>query len=331
MENNQFNAARSQALEAIRAEGRLKTWEVLPWLVAIGAYFAFPNYLALGSQVLIMVLFALSLDLLLGYAGIVTLGHAAYFGLGAYTVGILNVRGIVADPLIGLFIAGAVGALLGLVLGFILLRTKGLTFLMLTIAVLSMMAEAANKASSISGGADGLQGIATGPLLGIFEFDFSGKTGYVYAMAILLVYTILIRLMINSPYGMTLKGLRENARRMSAIGTPVHLRLAIVYSLTAAMASVAGGLNAQINQFAALNNLSMDLSGAVLVMLVMGGTGRFYGAFIGAPLYMLAEHVLSAQDPTYWLFWMGAILVAISMYAPGGVLSIVDRISAKLK
>lgn len=320
------SSAGTALLNRIATRHRPRALEALPWLLAIAAYFLFPSYLSLGAQVLIMVLFALSLDLLLGYSGIVTLGHAAYFGLGAYAVGILNVRGIVVDPVLGLLAAAVVGGIAGLLLGAVLLRTKGLTLLMLTIAVLFMFSEAANKAAFLTGGADGLQGISTGPLLGVFAFDFQGRTGYLYALAVLAVGTVLGRWLVHSTFGLALEGLRENERRMGAIGAPVRMRLVVVYGLTAAMAAVAGALNTQVNQFAALNTLSLDLSGAVVVMLVLGGTGRFYGAFVGAPVYMLAEHLLSAQDPTYWLFWIGVMLVLIALFAPGGILSIADRL-----
>ena len=317
-------------LQRIATRHRPRWLEALPWLIAVAAFFLFPADLSLGAQMLIMVLFTLSLDLLLGYAGIVTLGHAAYFGLGAYAVGILNMRGIVTDPLLGLLAAALLGGGAGLLLGSILLRTKGLTLLMLTIAVLFMFSEAANKAAFLTGGADGLQGISTPPVLGIFAFDFQGHTGYLYALAVLAAGAALGRWLVHSPFGLSLEGIRENERRMGAIGAPVNARLIVVYGLTAAMAAVAGALNTQVNQFAALNTLSMDLSGAVLVMLVLGGTGRFYGAFIGAPLYLLAEHELSALDPTYWLFWIGIMLVLIAMFAPGGILSITDRLRISL-
>jgi branched-chain amino acid transport system permease protein len=301
--------------------------ELLPWVLALGAFFVFPDYLGLGSQVLIMILFALSLDLLLGYAGIVTLGHAAYFGLGAYAVGILSVRGIVTDPVLGLVVAGVLGLVVGAVLGMVLVRTHGLAFLMLTLAVLFMFSEAANKANSLTGGADGLQGIATPPLFGHFEFDFAGRTAFLYVLAVLALVTFLARLWVNSSFGRSLEGIRENSRRMSAIGTNVHVRLVVVYALGSAIAAIAGALNTQVNQFAALNSLALDLSGAVLVMLVLGGIGRFYGAFVGAPVYMLAEHLLSTEDPTYWFFWMGILLVAIALFARGGILSLTDRLA----
>ena len=317
-------------LDRIAVRHRPKPLEALPWVVAVAAFFIFPTYLSLGSQLLIMVLFALSLDLVLGYAGIVTLGHAAYYGLGAYAAGILNVRGLVTDPLLGLAIAAVLGLAAGLLLGVILLRTHGLTFLMLSIAVLFMFSEAANKAAFLTGGADGLQGMSTGPVLGMFPFDLEGRTGYLYALAVLAVAALLVRWLVHSPFGMALTGMRENARRMGAIGAPVRARLVVVYALSAALAAAAGALNAQVNQFVALNTLSMDLSGAVLVMLVLGGTGRFYGAFIGVPVYLLAEHMLSMQDPTYWLFWIGVMLVLIAMFAPGGILSVVDALRARL-
>jgi branched-chain amino acid transport system permease protein len=172
--------------------------------------------------------------------------------------------------------------------------------------------------------------VSVGPVLGMFPFDIEGRTGYLYALAVLAVATLLVRWVVHSPFGMALTGMRENSRRMGAIGAPVRARLVVVYALSAALAAAAGALNAEVNQFVALNTLSMDLSGAVLVMLVLGGTGRFYGAFIGAPVYLLAEHLLSMQDPTYWLFWIGVMLVLIAMFAPGGILSVVDALKARL-
>lgn len=311
---------------ALPTRHRWHAAEALPWVLAVAAFFLTPDYLGLGCQVLIMVLFALSLDLLLGYAGIVTLGHAAYFGLGAYAAGILCQRGIVTDPVAGLLIAAALGLVVGAVLGGVLVRTHGLTFLMLTLAVLFMFSEAANKAAFLTGGADGLQGISTPPLFGRFEFDLAGQTAFLYVLGVLALVTFLARRLVNSPFGRSLQGIRENNRRMQAIGAPVHARLVIIYALGAAVACVAGALNSQVNQFTALNSLSMDTSGAVLVMLVLGGTGRFYGAFVGAPLYMLAEHVLATEDPTYWYFWLGVLLIAIALFVRGGVLSLADRL-----
>jgi branched-chain amino acid transport system permease protein len=289
------------------AAHRLRVGEMLPWLCAVGAYFIFPGYLALGGQILIMVLFALSLDLILGYAGIVTLGHAAFFGTGAYVAGILAVHGW-TEPLSLLVAAGAVAALLGAVTGAIVLRTSGLTLLMVTLVVSELLQEAANRLGGLTGGADGLQGIAIAPLFGLFRFDLFGRTAYLYCL------------------GRSLVGIRENVTRMHAIGSPVFRRRLRIYAISAGIAGIAGALLTETTQFVALQVLSFELSGTVLVMLILGGVGRLYGAFIGAPLYMIAQDQLARDNPAYWLFWIGLLLVVVVIFARGGMLGIVDRL-----
>jgi branched-chain amino acid transport system permease protein len=320
-------AARSPA-EAVLARTRLRPWEALPWLVAGAAYFVYPDYLALGAQILVMVVFALSLDLALGYAGIVTLGHAAFFGTGAYAAGLLAAHGW-TEPLSGLAAAAAVAGALGVATGAIILRTRGLTLLMLTLVVAFMLQELANKASWLTGGADGLQGVTIAPVLGAFRFDIFGRTAYLYCLAVLLVLWALARLLVNSPFGASLCGIRENVGRMHAIGTPVFSRLLAVYATSAAMAGVAGALSAQTTQFVGLKVLGFELSGDVLIMLILGGIGRLYGAFVGAPLYMIAQDALAREDPAYWYFWIGALLVLAVFFARGGVLGLAERLLAR--
>jgi branched-chain amino acid transport system permease protein len=316
------------AVAALARLHRPRAIELLPWLAALAAYVVVPDYLSLGRQIVIMILFALSLDLLLGYAGVVTLGHAAFFGLGAYTAGILAARHV-TEPLIGLVAAGALAGLAGLASGTVILRTRGLTLLMLTLAILFMLAEGANKAYFLTGGADGLQGIVVDPVLGLFPFDVVGRTAYLYSLAILFLAFLVVRQLIYSPFGRSLTGIRENAARMEAIGAPVRRRLIIVYAISAALAGLAGALNTQATQFVALNTLSLELSGAVLIMLIVGGPGRLYGAFIGAPLYMIAHDYLARLDPTYWFFWIGLLLVAIVMFSRGGLLGLVDQLGGR--
>ena len=189
--------------------------ELVPWLIVCAAYVLVPEFLPLGTQILIMILFALSLDLLLGYTGIVTLGHAAYFGVGAYTSGLLAVAGW-NEPFTGLAAGAAAAGLVGLVMGFIILRTKGLALLMLGMAVTLIFYELANHFADWTGGADGLQGITVKPIFGLFEFDMYGRAGFVYAGAVLLVCLLFVRHLVRSPFGRSLVGIRENAVRMTA-------------------------------------------------------------------------------------------------------------------
>ena len=312
-------------VETLIRRKRLRVIELLPWAVAISVYFGLPDYLPLGSQVLIMILFALSLDLVVGYAGIVTLGHSAFFGTGAYTAGIYAAR-LSGEPLSGLVLAAVAAACIGYLSGLIVLRTRGLTLLMLTLAVAALLAEAANKASFITGGADGLQGVAIEPLFGMFRFDLFGRTAYLYCSAVLFAGWLFARRLVHSSFGRSLVGIRENTGRMHAIGSPVRRRLLTIYTISAAMAGVAGGLLAQATQFVGLTVLGFQRSGEILIMLVFGGIGRLYGAFIGASLYMIAQDQLAKMDPEFWYFWIGLLLVLLVMFARGGVLGLTDRV-----
>ena len=313
------------------ADTRIRWPELLPWIVALAGFFLLPEYLALGARILIYVLYALSLDLILGYAGIITLGHSAYFGLGAYVAGILAAKAGVSDPLIQLVAAGAAGALLGLVTGAIILRTRGLTLLMLTLAITSVLLEIANKATALTGGADGLSGVSVAPVLGLFKFDIFGKTAFLYCLAVLLVCWWLVRRLIYSPFGASLTGVRENALRMHAIGAPVYWRMVLVYTFSTLLAGVAGGLLTQTYQFVGLNVLSFESAGELLVMLILGGVGRIYGAFVGPVIYLIVQDALAKQFPEYWYFGIGTMLVLVVMFARGGVLGIVDAVLARLR
>ena len=308
------------------ADPRIRWPEWLPWLVAIAVFFLLPDYLALGARILIYILYALSLDLILGYAGIVTLGHSAYFGLGAYVAGILAAKVGVTDPLVQLVAAAAAGGVLGIITGSIILRTKGLTLLMLTLAITSVCLEIANKATNLTGGADGLAGVVVAPILGFFKFDIFGKTAFLYCLAVLFLGWWLVRRMIYSPFGTSLTGIRENSLRMHAIGASVYWRMVLVYTLSATIAGIAGGLNTQTNQFVGLNVLSFESAGELLVMLILGGVGRIYGAFVGPLVYLVVQDFLAKQFPEYWYLGVGTMLVLVVMFARGGILGIADRL-----
>jgi branched-chain amino acid transport system permease protein len=313
------------AVDTLIRRDRLRAIELLPWLVGIAAYFVFGDYLQLGSQILAMILFALSLDLVLGYAGIVTLGHSAFFGTGAYAAGIYATR-ISGEPLSGLLVGALAAAAVGWTSGLVVLRTHGLALLMLTLAVTALLGEAANKASFVTGGADGLQGVDIDPIFGIFRFDLFGRTGYVYCLVVLFVAWVFARRLVHSPFGRSLVGTRENAARMHAIGTPVRQRLVVIYTLSAALAGIAGALLAQTTQFVGLSVLGFQRSGEIVVMLVFGGIGRLYGAFVGASLYMIAQDQLAKLEPVFWYFWIGLLLVLLVMFARGGVLGLIERL-----
>lgn len=303
--------------------------ECLPWVVAVAAFFVFPDYLALGAQVLATILFAMSLDLVLGYAGIITLGHAAFFGTGAYVAGLLAVHGW-GEPLIGLVAAALGAAFVGFISGAVILRTRGLTLLMLTLVVNRTIEEAANKATAITGGADGLSGMQVGKVFG-FSFDLFGRTAYLYCLGVLFVCWLIARAIVHSPFGRSLTGIRESVARMHAIGSPVFGRRLITYTISAGFAGVAGALIAQTTQFVGLGALSFERSGEILIMLILGGVGRLYGAFIGVPLYMILQDRFAAVDPVYWYFWIGLLLVLVVVFARGGAFGLIDRIAARMR
>jgi branched-chain amino acid transport system permease protein len=316
--------ARDRAAEYLLRRHRFHAAEALPWLLAIAAYFIFPERMTFGSQVLVMIMFALSLDLILGYAGIVTLGHAAFFGVGAYTVGLAAARLGWSEPVSGLFAAAILAGLVGLVSGWFLLRYRGLTLLMLTLATAIMLMEAGNLRSDISGGYDGLPGLTFDPLFGRFDYDLYGRTNYIYALVVLAIVFYFVRRIVYSPFGQSLTGVRENVRRMHAIGSPVHLRLVTVYTIAAAIAGVAGALFTQTNAYVTLTVFEFENSAKVMVMLILGGTGRLYGAFIGATVYMVLEDHLSKLSPTFWLFGIGLMLVLAVLFARRGLLGLFE-------
>jgi branched-chain amino acid transport system permease protein len=320
--------ARDRAAQYLVSRHRFRWTEALPWLIAAACYFIFPDRMTFGSQVLVMVMFALSLDLILGYAGIVSLGHAAFFGLGAYTVGLAGVRLGWTEPISGLFAAAVVAGLGGLISGWFLLRYRGLTLLMLTLATAIMLQEAGNLRSDITGGYDGVPGLVFDPLFGIFEYDLYGHTYYLYTLGVLVIVFYFVRRIVYSPFGQALTGIRENVLRMHAIGAPVHRRLVTVYTIAAAIAGVSGALFTQTNAYVTLTVFDFDYSAKVMVMLILGGTGRLYGAFIGAAVYMILEDHLSKLSPTFWQFGIGIILVLVVLFARRGLLGVFEDVAA---
>ena len=298
------------------------------WLALAACFFLLPDRLALMSQILILGLFAVSLDLILGYAGILSIGHAAFFGLGAYTAGLLAKHGW-GEPLSGLLAATAVCGALGLVLGRLVVRGADLTRLMVTLGICMLLAELANRLSSVTGGTDGLQGIAMQPLFGAFEFDLYGKTAFVYSFAVVLAVFLVVRLIVQSPFGLALRGIRDSPKRMQAVGSPVASRLRTAYALSAAVAGVAGGLLAQTTQFVGIESIGFERSAEALIVLVLGGTGRLYGGLVGALVYMLVHDAFADLDPAYWMFGLGLFLIAAALMGRGGILGALSHLTKR--
>jgi branched-chain amino acid transport system permease protein len=293
--------------------------EIAFWLVPIAAFFLFPHYLTLGSQVLIAALFALSLDLILGYARIISLGHAAFFGLGAYSAGLLAKHGY-GEPISGLVLAAAIAAAAGWITSFLIVRGQDLTRLMVTLGIGLMLYESANQWSSLTGGVDGLSGVEMKKIFGVFNFGLDGKTAYIYSLAVLFLIFNAARLLVRSPFGLSLKGIREGERRMPAIGASVRRKLVAVYTVGAGIAGVAGALLAQTTQFVGIDVFGFQRSAELMIMLVLGGTGYLYGALLGAAAFMILQDYLANLNPVYWQFWLGMLLVILVIFARGGLI-----------
>lgn len=299
--------------------------EILFWAALGSTFFWKPDQLTLMSQVMIFGLFAVSLDMALGYAGILTVGHAAFFGAGAYAAGLLAKHGW-SEPFSGLLFALVVCAALGYVLSYLVVKGADLTRLMITIGVCLLLAELANRLSAITGGSDGLQGVVISPVLGRFEFDLFGRTAFVYAYGVVLAMFLLVRLVLRSPFGLALRGIHDNPKRMLAIGSPVMARLRMAYCLSAAVAGVAGALLAQTTQFVGIESIGFNRSAEILIILVLGGTGRLYGGLVGAIVYMLVHDWFADMNPQYWMFWLGLFLIAAVMVGRGGIMGGLARL-----
>jgi branched-chain amino acid transport system permease protein len=289
---------------------RCKPWEYALWLAALASPWLLSSHALIINEIAIVALFALSLDLILGYTGIVSLGHAAFFGMGAYAAA-LFAKLVMPDPLLGLAVAVLTAGMLGAICSATILRGSDLTRLMVTLGVGLILMELANKLDWLTGGADGLQGVVMGPLLGRFEFDLSGRTAACYSLGVLLLVFVLARRFVNSPFGATLKAIRDNRLRAMAIGIPVSAHLAVVYTAAAALAGAAGALLAQTTGFASLDVFEFHRSADVMLILVIGGTGWLYGGVTGAIVFKLMQDAIASITPQYWTFWIGLFLVLL--------------------
>ncbi len=291
--------------------GRWRWQEIVFWLLVVACYFVFPNRYLILTEIAWLALFALSLDLIMGYAGIVSLGHAAFFGVGAYGVGLLAKHGIIEEPVIALVVAGLMAMVLGFVTSFLVIRGTDLSRLMVTLGIALLLRELANRFSDITGGFDGLQGFTIAPVLGLFEFDIFGRVGFVYCVVVLFVLFLGARRLVNSPFGLSLRAIHNNPLRAAAVGVPVNRRLIAIYSISAFYAGVAGALFTQTTALASLDVFSFERSADLLLVLVIGGGGYLYGGIIGAVVFKILQEIFSTITPQYWQFWIGFVLVAI--------------------
>src|SRR6266849_2540524 len=285
--------------------------EIAFWVLALCCAFLFPSRYLIMTDIVRLGLFALSLDLILGYAGIVSLGHAAFFGVGAYSAGLLALHGVVTEPVVALVVAGLVATVVGFLTSFLVIRGVDLTRLMVTLGIALLLEALAERFSNITGGTDGLQGIEMQPILGLFAFDMFGKVGFFYSLAVLFVLLLLARRIVHSPFGLSLRAIRNNPLRAAAIGIPVNRRLIAIYTLAAFYAGIAGALFTQTTALASLDVFSFERSADLMLVLVIGGTGYLYGGLIGAVVFRMLQEFFSTLTPQYWQFWIGLVLVVI--------------------
>ena len=291
--------------------GRWSPLEIAFWIFAFASIWLFPGKHLILTETAILALFALSLDLILGYAGIISLGQAAFFGLAGYFSGLVAKYGLINDPVLALLAASLVAAALGFITSFLVLRGSDLSRLMVTLGIALMLGEIANRFSNITGGADGLQGVTVAPIFGLFRFDMFGHTGYIYTLIVLFICFVVARRIVYSPFGLSLRALKGNTLRAAAIGIPVNRRLVAIYTVSAGMAGMAGALLTQTTAFCSLDVFSFERSADLLLVLIIGGTGYLYGGLIGAVIYKFLQDWIASLTPQYWQFWIGFVLVAI--------------------
>jgi branched-chain amino acid transport system permease protein len=294
-----------------RQHARWHWSEIAFWILVLACGFLFPSRYLIMTETLRLALFALSLDLILGYAGIVSLGHAAFFGVGAYSAGLLALHGIVTEPVLALLLAGLAATVVGFLTSFLVIRGVDLTRLMVTLGIALLLEALAERFSNITGGTDGLQGIEMQPILGLFAFDMFGKAGFFYCLVVLFLLFLLARRIVHSPFGLSLRAIKNNPLRAAAIGVPVDRRLIAVYTLAAFYAGIAGALFSQTTALAALDVFSFERSADLMLVLVIGGTGYLYGGLIGAVVFRMLQEFFSNLTPQYWQFWIGLVLVVI--------------------
>lgn len=276
-------------------------------------------YIGVASRLMIFALAATSLNLVLGFGGMVSLGHAAYFGAGAYTVGILMQHGI-ASAWLSWPAAIVISGLLAALIGVISLRTRGVYFIMITLAFAQMVYFLFISLRAY-GGDDGLS-LATRSETGI---DMGSDTAFYYVVLVMLALTIaFVHRLVNSRFGRTVQAIRENETRMEAIGYPVFRYKLVCFSIGGALAGLAGALIANQNMLVSPNLIHWTQSGMLMVMVILGGTGYLFGGVIGAVAILLLEEVLSGYT-MHWQLALGVVLLAVVMVLPNGLASLMQR------
>ena len=293
-------------------------------------YYLFPDDLAFLTRLIGIAFLVLSLDLVTGYCGIATLGHAAMFGVAAYAAGIACVRGV-TDPVALLTVGIIAGTLMGLISGALIARFRGLPQLVLSIAVGQLVAALANKLQWLTGGSDGLSGIAPGKVFGIYHFDMYSRTAFLFSLAVLVIVFVALTRFSRSPFGLMCRAIKDDDLRAKMIGVAVYPRLVIMYGVSGAVAGVGGALTAISTGVVGLDSVSFERSAEVLVMLVLGGAGHLWGALAGTVIFMIFEHIVAAANPFHWMMLVGMLLIGIVVFAPRGLIAPVLKLAARVK
>ncbi|KZD22470.1 branched-chain amino acid ABC transporter permease [Tardiphaga robiniae] len=301
-------------------------------IIALGAigYFLYPDDLAFLTRLIGIAFLVLSLDLVTGYCGVATLGHAAQFGVGAYAAGIACVRGI-TDPVALLAVGVFAGTIMGLISGALITRFRGLPQLVLSIAVGQLVAALANKLSWLTGGSDGLSGITPGKVFGIFNFDMYSRTAFLFSLGVLVIVFVLLQRFVRSPFGLMCRGIKDDDLRARMIGVSIYPRLVVMYGVAGAVAGIGGALTAISTGVVGLDSVSFERSAEVLVMLVLGGAGHLWGALAGTVIFMIFEHIVAAANPFHWMTLVGLLLILIVVFAPRGLIEPVLSLASRFK
>jgi branched-chain amino acid transport system permease protein len=276
----------------------------------VGDYFA-----QIGSEVMIFAIFAMSLDLLLGYTGLMSFGHAAFFGLGAYTLVLLG-SNFDISPWIGLGCGVIVAAAGATVIGFFCVRVSGIPFLMLTLAFSQLLYSGAVKWRGFTGGSDGTSGPGRPSVFGLSLDDT--RTMYYVVLVIFLLSFVALRRLIASPLGHSFVGIKENETRMRAMGYRTREYKLLAFIIGGAFAGLAGGLYAIFNDFISPDALHWSASGDILIMVVLGGAGTLIGPIIGSAAFLLLKYLISAES-RHWILIIGMVFIACVLFFPRGI------------
>ncbi|MGX1100325.1 ABC-type branched-subunit amino acid transport system permease subunit [Amorphus sp. MBR-141] len=302
-------------------------------VIALIAHNQFPTYAGFFSRIISLSLLAISLDLVVGFCGIATLGQATFYGVGAYAAGILAVRLGITDPVAMMAGGAAFGALSGVLFGAIVVRASGLAQLVLTVAIVELVNTAANKLTWLTGGSDGLAGVSAGPLFGVFAFDFRGHTGFYLSLAVLAIVLVLLVTLVNAPFGLLCRAIKGDQVRVESMGGSVRGSLVSMFAVSGAVAGIGGALVAINTSVVGLDSLTFTRSAEVFVMLIVGGAGTLFGAVAGTVLYLFAEHSIAVLNPFHWLIAIGGLLIVMVFALPTGLqgiaIALYDRLGRR--